>query len=277
MMRRMLQNNFFFVETAMGCESKAESFLYMNAVKELGYHVSSRFLTPWKRFEPLYRLTPSKKREQKCAEIMHKFTTKIIEERRAKLLEHVDEKLTNLDDDDVGLKKKMCLLDVLLQSTIEGKSLSNNDIQEEVDAFSFAGHDTTTNVICFTLFAISKYPEVQRKLNEEIQKVIGDGDVTFNIINELKYLDLVIKEAMRIYAPVPIIARRLHEEVDFGDFVAPANTNYNLILYTLFKNPEIFKNPEEFIPERFLDSEKSPYTFVPFSAVSCFEKLRNIY
>ena len=255
-------------ETAMGCEIKAEDFEYLEAVKDLGYHVAERFLTPWQRIDFLFNLTSTKRAQDRCANIMHKFTTKIITDRREKLSNEKSENLENLDDDDVGLKKKMCLLDVLLQSTIDGKPLSNDDIQEEVDAFTFAGHDTTTNTICFTLFTISKFPEVQRKLNEEIQRVIGDGEVTFKVINELKYLDLVIKETMRLYPPVPIIARRLHEEVDFGDFIAPANANYNLIFYTLFKNPDVFEKPEEFIPERFLNAEKSPYAFIPFSAVS---------
>lgn len=255
-------------ETAMGCEMKAEDFEYLNAVKDLGYHVSERFLTPWQRIEFLFDLTSTKRKQDRCAQVMHEFTNKIITERRAKLSQEKSENLENLDDDDVGLKKKMCLLDVLLQSTVDGKPLTNDDIQEEVDTFTFAGHDTTTNTICFTLFTISKFPEVQRKLNEEIQQVIGEGDVTFRKINELKYLDLVVKETMRLYPPVPIIARRLHEEVDFGDFIGPANTNYNLIFYTLFKNPEIFENPEEFIPERFLETDKSPYAFIPFSAVS---------
>lgn len=258
----------------MGCEIKAEDFEYINAVKDLGYLVSERFLTPWQRIEFLFNLTESKRKQDRNAKIMHDFTTKIIEDRRVKLSQEKVENLDNLDDDDVGLKKKMCLLDVLLQATMDGKPLTNADIQEEVDTFTFAGHDTTTNTICFTLYTISKFPEVQRKLNEEIREVIGDGEVTFNIINELKYLDLVIKETMRLYPPVPIIARRLHEEVDFGDFIAPANANYNLILYTLFKNPEIFKDPEEFIPERFLETDKSPYSFIPFSAVSCDISLR---
>lgn len=253
----------------MGCELKAEDFEYLDAVKDLGYLVASRFLTPWQRIDFLYNFTATKKKQDECAKIMHEFTTKIICDRRAKLSEEKAVNLEDLDDDDVGLKKKMCLLDVLLQSTVDGQSLSNADIQEEVDTFTFAGHDTTTNTICFTLFTISKFPEVQRKLNEEIEQVIGNGEVTFKVINELKYLDLVIKETMRLYPPVPIIARRLFEEVEFEDFVAPANANYNLMFYTLFKNPEVFENPEEFIPERFLDtSDKSPYAFTPFSAVS---------
>lgn len=250
----------------MGVELQAEDFEYLNAVKDLGYRVAQRFLTPWQRIDFLFNLTASKRDQDRHAKVMHEFTTRIIEGRRKQLIKEQVQTLDNLDDDDIGLKKKMCLLDVLLQSTIDGKPLTNADIQEEVDTFTFAGHDTTTNAICFTLFTISKFPEVQMKLNEEIRQVIGDGEVTFKVINELKYLDLVIKETMRLYPPVPIIARRLHEEVDFGDFIAPANTNYNLMFYTLFKNPEVFKDPEEFIPERFLDNKLSPYAFTPFSA-----------
>lgn len=204
----------------MGCEIKAEDYKYLQAVKDLGYHVSSRFLTPWQRIDFLFNLTQTKREQEKCARIMHKFTQKIIDERRRKLMNEKTENLENLDDDDIGLKKKMCLLDVLLQSTVDGKvrtmqigwmnvyinktiwqSLSNADIQEEVDNFTFAGHDTTTNAICFTLFTISKFPEVQRKLNEEIEQIIGDGYVTFKVINEMKYLDLVIKETLRLYPP----------------------------------------------------------------------------
>ena len=244
----------------------AEDFEYLDAVKSLGYHVSKRFLTPWQRIEFLFSFTETKRLQDRCAKVMHEFTTKIIEERRRKVTAEKAENLDNLDDDDVGLKKKMCLLDVLLQSTIEGQPLTNADIQEEVDTFTFAGHDTTTNTICFTLYAISKFPEVQRKLNEEIDRVIGDDEVGFKVINEMKYLDLVIKETMRLYPPVPIVARRLFEEVKFEEFTAPANANYNLMFYTMFKNPEIFENPEDFIPERFLDHNNSPYAFIPFSA-----------
>lgn len=254
----------------MGCELKAEDFEYLDAVKELSFTVANRFLTPWQRIDFLFNLTSAKRQQDRCVKILHNFTTKIIEERRKNLSQEKAVNLENLDDDDVGLKKKMCLLDVLLQSTVEGKPLTNADIQEEVDTFTFAGHDTTTNAICFTLYEISKSPEVQKKLNEEIQKVIGDGDVTFKIINEMKYLDIVIKESLRLYPPAPIISRRLFEEVDFGDFIAPANANYNLVLYTLFRNPEIFEKPNEFIPERFLSPSKSPYAFIPFSAVSYF-------
>lgn len=121
-----------------------------------------------------------------------------------------------LEVDDLGRKRKMAFLDVLLQASVDGRPLTNDDIREEVDTFMFEGHDTTTGAIGFTLFCISRHPEVQRKLFEEIRAVIGDDKTTsvgFRELNELKYLELVIKESLRLFPPVPLIARRLEENI----------------------------------------------------------------
>ncbi|XP_070505523.1 cytochrome P450 4d2-like [Chironomus tepperi] len=251
-------------ETAMGYEMKAKDSDYLNAVKKIGWIVATRFVTPWQKSSFLFSFSSAKRKQEKYAKTMKEFTTKIIEERRKVLLNKAED-LEHLDEEDVGLKKKVCLLDVLLQSTIDNKPLSNEDIQEEVDTFTFAGHDTTTNAICFTLHMIAKHPEVQQKLNKEIEEVLGDGELTFKSLNEFKYLELVIKESLRLYPPAPIISRRLFEEVDFGDFIAPADANYNMILYTAFRNPEVFEKPDEFIPERFL-KDMPAFAFIPFSA-----------
>jgi cytochrome P450 len=69
-----------------------------------------------------------------------------------------------------------------------------------------------------------------------------------------------------------MISRRFYEEVDFGDFIAPANANYNIALFSAFRNPEVFENPDEFIPERFL-KDLPAFAFIPFSAVSFDEFL----
>ena len=254
-------------ETAMGYELKAKDSDYLNAVKKIGWIVATRFITPWQKSNFLFSFTNARRKQEEYAKIMKEFTTKLIEERRKILMDKKAEDLEHLDDEDFGLKKKMCLLDVLLQSTIDNKPLSNEDIQEEVDTFTFAGHDTTTNAICFTLHLIAKHPEVQDKLNKEIKDVLGEEELTFKSLNEFKYLELVIKESLRLYPPAPIISRRLFEEIDFGDFIAPADANYNMILYTAFRNPEVFEKPDKFIPERFL-KDMPAFAFIPFSAVS---------
>lgn len=150
---------------------------------------------------------------------MHNFTENIILERRRTL----DNKAKNgvssewNEKNEFGQKRRMALLDVLLQATVEGVPLSNADIREEVDTFMFEGHDTTTSAICFTLHLISRHPTIQKKVVEEINEVLPKDDersVTLRDLNELKYLECVIKESLRLYPPVPIIGRYITEDVE---------------------------------------------------------------
>lgn len=121
------------------------------------------------------------------------------------------------------MKQKMALLDVLLNATdSNGKPLSDGDIREEVDTFMFEGHDTTTAAIGFALYEISKHPDVQRKIYEEVESVLGPkkGSVgmSYAEMGELKYLELVIKESLRMYPPVPIFGRRTEEEFEISEW-----------------------------------------------------------
>ena len=128
----------------------------------------------------------------------------------------------------------MALLDVLLQATTpDSKPLSNEDIREEVETFMFEGHDTTTSGISFCLYTISRHPEVQAKLFAEIRQVIGDDTakpVTQRDLQDLKYLDCVIKETMRMYPPVPIIGRYFKEDAEISKFLVSISKKLNLIL-----------------------------------------------
>lgn len=162
-----------------------------------------------------------KARQTKVLKILHGFTDSVIVARRAELT-NKPKVIKDEDsvDDDVGAKKKLALLDVLLQSTIDGRPLSNLDIREEVDTFMFEGHDTTTSGISFTLYCLAKHPEVQEKAFQEIVNVIG-GDVnkpvTMKDLNDLNYLELVIKESLRLYPSVPIYARKIKETVEISE------------------------------------------------------------
>ena len=113
----------------------------------------------------------------------------------------------------------MALLDVLLQSTINGAPLNNEDIREEVDTFMFEGHDTTTSGIAFALYLIARHPEVQQKLVDEITHVLGtdkNKPVGYRDLLELKYMEIVIKETLRLYPSVPVIGRQIMEDTVMG-------------------------------------------------------------
>lgn len=230
--------------------------------------IYERFYNPLSRFDFIYRRTEMFKREKKALKILHGFTDKVIKQRRDEI---VNSAQTGSEEDNVGLKTKKALLDVLLQATIDGQPLTNMDIREEVDTFMFEGHDTTTSGIAFALYNIAKYPEVQKKVLEEIESEIGDDDtLTLQNLNKLHYLELVIKESLRLYPSVPYFARKFVEETTIHGYTFPKNVNIGLSPYLMGRDPKSFPDPLAFKPERF-DVETTvekinPFAYVPFSA-----------
>jgi len=173
------------------------------------------------RSEFIFKLTPTGRRFKQVVKILHDFTDSVIIKRRtelAKMQTNKEESVEN--DDDVGAKKKMALLDVLLQSTIDGVPLTNADIREEVDTFMFEGHDTTTSGIAFCLYNLAKHPEVQQKAYDEIMNVIGNDNrkqATQKDLNDLNYMDLVIKETLRLFPSVPVYGRKMNEDFELSE------------------------------------------------------------
>ncbi|XP_030377910.1 cytochrome P450 4d2-like [Scaptodrosophila lebanonensis] len=267
-------------ETAMGVKVNAQSqpeLDYVCALAECAQIMGTRFISPTQRTDWLFRLTsPAKyRRQQECIGLMHKFTNGVIQERRQKLqaVNAAGKSSEEETSDDVGTKRRMAFLDVLLQSSVEGVPLSNEDIREEVDTFMFEGHDTTTSGISFCLYEVSRHPEVQKQLIQEIHDVLGTDlkqPVSMQQLNELKYLECVVKEALRMYPSVPTIGRETTEDILVEDLLIPAKTLISLPFYMAMRDPEYYPEPEKFKPERFSNEENAakinPFTYVPFSA-----------
>lgn len=177
------------------------------------------------------------------------------------------------DDLELGTKKKEAFLDMLLQTKINGEPLTNLEIREEVDTFMFEGHDTTTSAIVFTLFNLAKHPAIQQKAYDEIVYSIGKDPqerIELSHLHELSYLEMVIKETLRLFPSVPLIGRKCVEEVIIDGKTVPAGANIIVSIYSMGRDPNYFEKPLEFIPERFegeVSVEKfNPYKYIPFSA-----------
>lgn len=123
------------------------------------------------------------------------------------------------------------------------------------------------------MYNLAKYPEVQEKVFEESRNELGDDpekSASMHALNSLSYLELVIKETLRLYPSVPFFGRKISEEVTIGDVTIPEGTSVTLAPYFLGRDPKIFPDPLKFDPLRFdveTNNEKNnPYSYVPFSA-----------
>ncbi|XP_005180619.2 cytochrome P450 4d8-like [Musca domestica] len=268
-------------ESAMGTQVNAQTkgnVEYAKAVSEMTELSAWKFVRIHLNNSLVYTiLHPRKKlREIQLIRIMRDFTKKVIEERREYLLKNSRHQSENGENEnDIGFKKRSALLDVLLQSTVDGKPLTNEDIREEVDTFMFEGHDTTATALSFTLYLLARNPRVQNKVLAEIHQVYGDDlSVPFTLmnLNDLKYMEWVIRESMRIYPAVPIIGREIKTDFHYthsriGNGVIPAGTEFILNIFLALNDPRFIKDPEVFRPERFADiSPEYNFNSIPFSA-----------
>lgn len=177
-----------------------------------------RFLNIFLQTEWIFRLTPLYSKQKKCLKVLHDFSDDVIVKKREELVKEISETDTFGQDFDSTIRN-CALLNILLQSSINGEPLSNEDIREEVDTFMFAGHDTTTSGIAFCLYNLAKHPEAQRTAFQEIKSVIGDDvnkPISLQDLNDLHYLDLVIKESLRLFPSVPFFGREVQENIEIS-------------------------------------------------------------
>lgn len=197
---------------------------YANGVKLMSEFIFRRVFSVLRQFPSLFFLYPFAKEQAKVIQQLHNFTNSVIERRRKQLeKEQLLGKVEfNRDEQELYSKRRDTFLDQLLKVSVNGKPLSNADIREEVDTFMFEGHDTTTSGISFTILQLAKHQDVQQKLFEEIESMFGASArstvLTSATLQELKYLDLVIKEALRLRPPVPFIGRKLLEDMEMSNY-----------------------------------------------------------
>lgn len=205
--------------------------------------------------------------------ILHDFTRKVIKQRKNEILG-----LSERETDQNGEQKsRKAFLDLLLDHHLNGGDLTEEGIREEVDTFMFEGHDTTSMALSWILFLLGHHPECQEKVWTEIDQMFDEmgssPSISLDKIKDLKYLDCIVKEGLRLCPSVPFVGRRIHEDMTFKasgkEYTVPSGTIVYVFIYMLHRDPDVFPNPETFDPDRFLPENslrRNPFAYVPFSA-----------
>jgi cytochrome P450 len=149
-----------------------------------------------------------------------------------------------------------------------GEGFTDRDVRDQLMTLMFAGHDTSTSTLAFLMYELARHPEVVQKLQEEQDRVLAGAvpDIE-SLERKMPYLDMVVDEVLRLYPPAWIGPRRVMQEFEFAGRTVPEGAYLNYCSWASHRIPEVFPNPEAFIPERFAPERKAKLprgAYVPF-------------
>ena len=162
------------------------------------------------------------------------------------------------------------LLSMLLLAQDEeagGERMTDEQVRDEAMTIFLAGHETTANALSWTWYLLSGAPEVEARLHEEVDRVLGGRLPTLADVPKLAVVEQVVTEAMRLYPPAWIIGRRAIDEYPVRDYVVPARGIVVFSPYLIQRDGRFFTDPESFRPERWTPEFKAslpPFAYFPF-------------
>jgi cytochrome P450 len=150
-----------------------------------------------------------------------------------------------------------------------GAAMPDSLILDNVVTFLMAGHETTAQALTWTLYLLALFPEWQELAREEIRRVIGSGPIDREQAVGLVLLEQIFQEAMRLYPPVPALARVTSRPVNFGGVALKEGTHVLVPIYVLHRHRRLWPEPLCFEPGRFAPEEAASRprcTYMPFGA-----------
>ncbi|MEM7130214.1 MAG: cytochrome P450 [Chloroflexota bacterium] len=166
--------------------------------------------------------------------------------------------------------RRFDMMDLLLEARYEdtGAGMSDEQIITEINTMLGAGHETTSNSLSWTLYLLSQHPDVEAKLQQEVDSVLGGRVPTVEDLTELVYTKMVLSESMRLYPASWITTRQSVEADQFGPYDLPADSAVLMSRHAIHRHPDFWNDPERFDPERFApekEKEIHRFAFFPFS------------
>ncbi len=238
-------------ETLLGTDVTGEANEVGEALTLVIEETNRRIHSPWDFQERVP--TRKNRRYDRALARLNQAVHKIIDERRR----HPD-----------GAHDLLAML-MAARDEETGLQMTDQQLRDEVMTFFLAGHETTAVALTWTWYLLSKHVDVRRRVEEEVDRVLGGRLPAIDDLSRLVYTKLVIQESMRLYPPVWAIARKAAQEDRLGDVVIPGGSVILLAQYVTHRHRDFWDNPEGFDPERFLPEQvekRHPYAYFPFSA-----------
>ncbi|XP_022103233.1 cytochrome P450 4F4-like isoform X2 [Acanthaster planci] len=244
----------------MSVLSACETLLRFIQKRQYG---SRLLLNPW-----IFRLSSNYAEYKSNIKFLHNFAKKLVEDRKKEILQKAE--------GGNPITKPRDFLDTLVMARDEeGSGLTVKEMVDEVNTFLFAGHETTATFMTWFLYFLSKYPEHQTRIREEVDKMLAGRDserITFKDLSQFEYMTMAIKESMRMMTAGPLFVRTLTAPYTVDGFTIPEGTLVGIGFHQLHHNPTVWGDDHmEYKPSRFLPqniAKMDPFSYSPFSAGS---------
>lgn len=220
-------------------------------------------LTTWMRLNNATRFTPfrdllnqlplpQKRQRAEARDQLNAIVYRLIEERRASNEDHGD------------------LLSMLLHARDEegdGSGMTDEQLRDEVMTLFLAGHETTANALSWTFYLLAQHPEVEAKLQEELETVLAGRTPVPEDAPRLKYTEMILSEAMRLYPPAWTIGRLTTNPYRVHQYTIPAKALIVMSQYVVQHDPRWYPDPFRFDPERWTPEARATrpkFAYFPF-------------
>jgi cytochrome P450 len=149
----------------------------------------------------------------------------------------------------------------------DGQAMSDRQLRDEVITLLIAGHETTALALSWTWYLLSQHPDADAKLAAETHDVLGGRAPTVDDLPNLRFVEQVVTEAMRLYPPAWGFGREAIADCEIGGYAIPAGTTIIVSPWVLHRDPRHFERPTEFRPERWsgdLARRLPRFAYIPF-------------
>ncbi|MCO5571085.1 hypothetical protein L7F22_024817 [Adiantum nelumboides] len=163
------------------------------------------------------------------------------------------------------------MLSALKDEGQNNPSMSSQEIIDECKTFHFAGHETTSSLLSWTVMLLAHHSEWQEYAREEVHSVLGNSSPDADSLNHLKMIGMVLQESLRLYPPVTGVLRKTTKDGKFGCMTVPKGTGFFMGILPLHVDHELWgADALEFNPQRFANGVfkacKHPSAFLPFGS-----------
>ena len=145
--------------------------------------------------------------------------------------------------------------------------MTDLQLRDEAITIFLAGHETTANALAWTWYLLSRHPEIEARLHNELESTLCSHLPAAEDYARLRYTEMVFLESMRLYPPAWIIGRRALNEYRLGRYTVPAGSILLMSQYVMHHDERYFPDPSRFDPERWIPERRTsrpPFAYFPF-------------